>query len=360
MLTFDQVLNKYLEYFKKAYLNINASVIHRQSVLAKNECAVGFQHISKYFQDGKIESEFQQLQDKLKKLTNTQESYDQLYNQLFEAFDRFFFQKTNHLLETKRIFSFFKKNSTANKTLKDMILLDAINFSATADLYDFFATEFKEATLLVENEDEAAYKSLQKHFKNAAAYCLDRIDLSNHLEFFQVLDHLGLGESLYTQIVIEQSQQFSRIHHSLKDINLDIQQAKTSILKQSAANCYSTTYPFNPILSFFNFGLSQQQLELATAYHAYQTNVIKTVFNFLMSKQSVDELEKQLYQHENTLLSSTQLETSFTHLKGLHARIIEKITIKNQQPPPITDGHLFLSRQHTTGITFPEHLKIYS
>ncbi|MGJ3493322.1 hypothetical protein PsalN5692_01862 [Piscirickettsia salmonis] len=79
-----------------------------------------------------------------------------------------------------------------------------------------------------------------------------------------------------------------------------------------------------------------------------------------MSKQSVDELEKQLYQHENTLLSSANLETSCTHLKGLHERIIEKITIKNQQPTPITDGHLFLNRQHATGITVPEQLKIYA
>ncbi|QGP50393.1 hypothetical protein PsalN5692_01857 [Piscirickettsia salmonis] len=131
MLTFDQVLNKYLEYLKKACLNIDASVIHRQSVLTTKECAVGFQSISKYFKEGKIESEFQQLQDKLKKLTSTQEDYDQSYNQLFEEFDKFFFQKTNHLLESKRIFSFFKKNCTLNKTLKDMILLDAINFSAT-------------------------------------------------------------------------------------------------------------------------------------------------------------------------------------------------------------------------------------
>ncbi|MGJ3495561.1 hypothetical protein ACR9PT_13485, partial [Piscirickettsia salmonis] len=130
MLTFDQVLNKYLEYLKKACLNIDASVIHRQSVLTTKECAVGFQSISKYFKEGKIESEFQQLQDKLKKLTSTQEDYDQSYNQLFEEFDKFFFQKTNHLLESKRIFSFFKKNCTLNKTLKDMILLDAINFSA--------------------------------------------------------------------------------------------------------------------------------------------------------------------------------------------------------------------------------------
>ncbi|QGP59723.1 hypothetical protein PsalBI1_02318 [Piscirickettsia salmonis] len=170
MLTFDQVLNKYLEYLKKACLNIDASVIHRQSVLTTKECAVGFQSISKYFKEGKnkfaqnsiylssqqatryfgklplrvvmrfvffrsklrgirplaIESEFQQLQDKLKKLTSTQEDYDQSYNQLFEKFDKFFFQKTNHLLESKRIFSFFKKNCTLNKTLKDVSVATSV------------------------------------------------------------------------------------------------------------------------------------------------------------------------------------------------------------------------------------------
>ncbi|ALT18451.1 hypothetical protein AVI53_02880 [Piscirickettsia salmonis] len=76
-----------------------------------------------------------------------------------------------------------------------------------------------------------------------------------------------------------------------------------------------------------------------------------------MLKQSRDELAKQLCQHLAILFSFGKSASYL--LKDLHTRIIEKITVKNQQPLPIKD-HLFLNRQHATDITFPEQLKIYS
>ncbi|OAJ34459.1 hypothetical protein [Piscirickettsia salmonis] len=218
-------------------------------------------------------------------------------------------------IESERITGFFKdkKASITGKKLFEIIFLESISFAASADLQESFQAELQSAiNLAAEKDDGLPYELLQEQFKEASIYPLSRFNLSYHPKAFKQLDQLGLGDQ--SNCILE------LLGHPPQLINIE---GISNQVKELFENTKKS------ILSEIE---SSQQNLIAACYEKYQTNVIGLIFNFFIPKEkNQEDLELQLFMHENEFLSSSNFANHGTQFKSFCPKILEIIKTSNKE-----------------------------
>ncbi|WP_131812061.1 hypothetical protein [Piscirickettsia salmonis] len=141
MPTPDEIKKQYLIFLAEACADSEESVLYRNSIKDKTGNPSGFKGIEMFFLGdvgNEIEKVFQDLKESLSRCNDSQEKI-----LLLERFNSLFEKKTQHRIDTARILGFFQSENLPSQALRDMLLLEAINFKASSSLkkHFFFAAQ---------------------------------------------------------------------------------------------------------------------------------------------------------------------------------------------------------------------------
>ncbi|QGP51464.1 hypothetical protein PsalN5692_02947 [Piscirickettsia salmonis] len=336
-----EIQDKYLILLAEACSTVDECVRNRQSIYkpinepTNKKCKEyvshkAVEHFSLEESDNEIENAYKELKEKLES-SNEKEA-------LYDKFNDFFYKKTAHKIDTARIVGFSKERKFLSKSLYDNLLLNAIEFTASSKLRDSFDLAFKEANILSTHDDGIAFRALTKNLTHVTVMPLEKLDISCHLELFQQLIELGLGnQPSHILDMLDFPQQFKDFNHILQETYNQIKAHVSAQISYSQAQSH-------PLLSCF----FSKKNNVSACFQQYQTNVTRAAFNFLFSKErDLAVLESQLTQHDANFLSSSGLKSSYPNFQGAYPKLLKQI--KQPNKAEAISAQLFSQQQTATG-----------
>ncbi|APS58449.1 hypothetical protein [Piscirickettsia salmonis] len=255
---------------------------------------------------------------------------------LFSEFNEFFHKKTEYKIDTARILGFSKERNFLSEKLYDTLLLDAINFTSSSKLMDFFSSAYQEVNPTELNDEGQAFKALNKKLTDATTGFLEKIDISYHPELFKQLIEFGLGNQPSYILDILDCPQFKSLNNQLRYIK---DHAPTPT---QASNS-------NPQPGTFLSRFWSKPSDFNTCFNQYQTSVMQSAFSFLFSKErDIVALEKQLTQHKEKFLSRSGLKNSYPDFQSHHLKLFNQLRSQANQPEPVATYTLLHSQHETT------------
>ncbi|QGP53851.1 hypothetical protein PsalMR5_01285 [Piscirickettsia salmonis] len=317
-----EIKKQYLIFLAEACADPEDSVLCRSSIKDKAENSSGFKEIERFFLDDagtEIEEEFKQLKENLSKCSDIEEK-----DTLLVGFNNLFEKKTEHTIDIARILGFSQSENLPPQALRDMLLLDAINFKASSKLREYFIQDIVDTMDPTKGDsDGSAFKTLDKSFKDVEKDLFGKLDLSCHPDLFKQLIDLDLGNQPdYILAMLNKPQQFQTLNNELGAIYQDT--------KTHAGNAPAP----GTIASFFSC-LWPKQENFENHFNLYKSNVLKSFYDFSLPEgQSQELLKSQLAQHETQFLTASGLANSDPECKVLSQRLLNSLGIQDAQPSP--------------------------
>ncbi|AKP74893.1 hypothetical protein Psal006b_03324 (plasmid) [Piscirickettsia salmonis] len=332
MLSFYNVLEKYLIFFKKACLDPSSSFDGRESVTF-NGSRVKLENIFASLQDQEIQDKFKDLKEKIKYSDNDQAL------ELTTSFSDFLLEKTSYKFDVARIMGFFVDFDIIQKNVFELFFLEAVSFTATADLHTYFEKKIEKCLLIsMEDESSNAKELLFEQFKEASNFVVNLFDHSRHTVLFQKLENAGLSDDSLC------------LFEALNKSNNQISSEKLSQLKQS----------LDAIDDIFNsrevdiFSEASNVDLLKSSYDNYRLDMKKCIISGIFSLESQEELEVKFINYEANFLESSDLGNNISgNFRSLLPDILKKInnTTDNNQE---SESLFFYNRLQQRNSSSPE------
>ncbi|APS52331.1 hypothetical protein AVI51_16155 (plasmid) [Piscirickettsia salmonis] len=307
MLSFYNILEKYLLFFKKACLNIDSSLCGRESITL-NGLPVKLENVTSSLESREIQDEFEILKENIR---NSDESKKY---ELISCFADFLQKKTSYKFDVARVIGFFIDPQKIPGNILESFSVEAIHFTATADLQSFFKEEINQALeKSIEDEDNNDKELIFEKFKEAQVFVANLFNYSLHTGLFKKLENVGLGDDILCILEILKKDQH---HISLGELNQ---------LKQ---NLDIANYVFDSRKKdLFSDSLNLELLK--SSYEDYRLNVKKSIILHAFSLEKEDGLAVGLIRCEANFVCSSNLANNICgDFKSIAANILENINNK--------------------------------